>query len=182
MKWIVLSLLTFIFWVGLYLYIYLGFSKPVEVSLTTSPEMVMIYKEHFGAYHKINSVIVEVEKWLGEKGIQCEATFGEYLDDPNEVAEDRLKSYGGCIFETGEEKLSQLEFPEFIKFKVSPVKKAIKASFEGSPAIGPFRVYPKINEMIQDQRLVRDGGSIEVYVVQGSQMATTYYQPVQEVN
>lgn len=181
MKWIVLSLLTFIFWVGLYLYIYLGFSKPVEISFTTSPEMVMIYKEHFGPYHKINSVIVDVEKWLDDQGIQCDSTFGEYLDDPNEVSEDRLKSYGGCLFEKGAEKLSQLERPEEIKFKVTPSKKAIKASFDGSPAIGPFRVYPKINEMVRDQRLVRDGGSVEVYVVQGSQMTTTYYQPVQEI-
>lgn len=179
MKWVILSFFTFIFWVGLYLYIYLGFSKPVTVEVTRFPAMTLIYKEHIGAYHKIGPVIESVEKALQDRGVRCSATFGEYLDDPNEVDEDRLKSYGGCVFFESSEFIDNLELENGLQKKHIEERKVVMARFQGSPSIGPMKVYPKIDEVVHDQRLARNGAVIEIYEIQGDQVTTTYLQPVQ---
>lgn len=179
MKWIILSFFTFLFWVGLYLFLYLGFSKPVTVEVSQFPPMTLIYKEHIGGYHKINPTIESVEKAMRDRGVHCSATFGEYLDDPNEVDEDRLKSNAGCVFFESSEFIDNLELEDDLKKKRIDERKVVLARFQGSPSIGPMKVYPKINEVIHDQRLVRDGPIVEVYEIQGDQVTTTYLQPVQ---
>ncbi len=178
MKWLILSVLTLIFWVGLYLYIYLGFSKPVTIELTTSQRMTLIYAEHIGAYHHISPVIQSVEEKLKSKGVTCAVTFGEYLDDPKKVDEDRLKSFGGCAFDQTSPALQKMTEELKLEYRVVEPRTVIRAQFEGSPSIGPLKVYPKIEEMIQDQRLIKGGPMIETYEVQGERVKTTYLQPI----
>lgn len=179
MKWIILSFFTLIFWVGLYLYIYLGLAKPVSLEVTMFPPLTMIYQEHIGAYHHIGPVIAEVEKKLQDRGISCATTFGEYLDNPNEVEADRLKSLGGCVFFESADFIKNLKLENELKTKQIEERKVVQARFQGSPSIGPMKVYPKINEVIHDQRLVKNGPLIEIYEIQGDQVTTTYLQPVQ---
>ncbi len=179
MKWIILSFFSLIFWIGLYLYLHLGFSKPVDIEVTEFPAVTLIYKEHIGAYHKIGPVIESVESILREQGISCSMTFGEYLDDPGEIEEDRLKSYGGCLFFEGSDFIERFKLNESLMTREIEGRKVVQARFKGSPSIGPIKVYPKIDEIIQDQRLVRTAPIMEIYEIQGDSVTTTYVQPVQ---
>lgn len=183
MKWIVFSLFTLVFWVVLYLYFYLGVSQPVVIDQFQTPEQLLVYKDHLGAYHKINDTIQAVEDKLNDLGFSCTLTFGQYLDDPNKVEEDRLRSQGGCLFEHStlevQKRLSDLlHSNQDIKFQLLPSRNAVRAIFKGAPAIGPFKVYPKMDEYIQQHRLARIGAILEIYEVSGSKVTTTYLQPV----
>jgi len=188
LKWIFLSFFTLIVWVGIYLYVYLGFSEMVEVSLSQSPPVALIYVRHLGAYHKINESLTKIEQSLEKKGLQCSKTFGEFLDNPIDVSEDRLTSHVGCLFQVSEgspvaEKGGRLETlaKELgFEFESRSSQSVIKASFKGSPSIGPFKVYPKIDEMIQDLRRARSGPLMEIYEIKGDQVLTTYIQPIKD--
>jgi hypothetical protein len=179
MKWIILSAVSLVCWVALYLYIYLGLSKPVHVELKTSPELVLVFKKHLGAYHKVNETIEDVENRFKKEGLQCPQTFGEYPDDPEKISEDRLVSYVGCVFKEPAAALKALAKKNDLQYEVRTPRKAIVATFAGSPAVGPMKVYPKIDALIQDQRLVRSSALMEIYEVQGDHVLTTYLQPVQ---
>lgn len=178
MKWVVLSIFTFIFWVCLYLYFYLGVSKNVEVSEFTSPAQLLVYKDHLGAYHKINNTILEVEAEIKKMGLLCTQTFGLFLDDPKVVDEDRLNSKAGCIYEGPTEAILDRTQGSTLKTQILPERRTVRADFSGSPAIGPMKVYPKIEEFIQIHRLGRSGPMLEIYTIQGESVSTTYLQPV----
>ncbi len=120
-----------------------------------------------------------MESTLRDQGINCSSTFGEYLDNPNEIEEDRLKSYGGCLFFESADFIKRLELDKSLSTREVGAQRVVQARFKGSPSIGPIKVYPKIDEMIHDQRLVRSAPIIEIYEIQGDAVTTTYVQPVQ---
>jgi AraC family transcriptional regulator len=69
---VVLVVVTLVCWMAYYL----GAFKSVEINETSRPAMKMVYKEHTGAYHKIVSVIQEVEAWAKAQNIDCTESFG----------------------------------------------------------------------------------------------------------
>ena len=168
-KTLFLALVTLAVLGGSYLYWYLGASKPVEVGLEKRPAMHLLYKQHVGPYHTIVKKNEEVEKWAGEHNLRCPQTFGEYLDDPQAVDEDRLRAHGGCVMPN---ELSSIP-PDFQQ-QIRPERLYAVARFSGSPAIGPFKVYPKLRRFMEDQRLKSSSPVIEIYTVNGSQVSTEY--------
>jgi len=161
---------------GAYLYIYLGAGEEVVVEKVEWPQMSMVYKDHRGAYHHINSVIVTVEDWARKNNIPCSRTFGEYLDDPRQVAEERLSSRAGCLLDPG---VDPGELPEGFAVKNTPSTTYIHATFSGSPAIGPWRVYPKLTEFADKFSLRTATSTLEIYtVLPDGGMKTDYLVPV----
>ena len=153
---------------------YLGAFKSVEISHAERPAMKMIFKEHVGSYHKIVAVIQEVETWAKSKNIDCTQSFGEYIDDANMVEEIRLRSRGGCIV-----KDIPADLPEGFKSQEIPERSYVTAIFEGSPGIGPVKVYPKAAAYMTEKGLVIDGPVIEIYVIHSEkEMTTTYLFPL----
>lgn len=168
-------LLGFLF-LGGYLIYHLGALRRVEVQVADSPTMYFLFKDHRGPYHLINEAITEVENWTKAKGVPCPQTFGEYLDDPQLVAEDRLRSRGGC---TSSNPIQVAELPAGFKISERAPAKFVRAEFSGSPAIGPWIVYPKLKEFITQQNLKTEPVTIEVYTVHPNQsMTTTYLVPI----
>jgi len=146
---------------GAYLYFYLGASRDVQISIVDLPPIHLIFKEHRGPYHQINPVIVSVEEWAKKNGVSCTETFGEYLDDPQVVDEDRLRSRAGCL---SRRPLAPILPPE-IKLESRPPGRYIQARFSGSPAIGPWVVYPKIKAFVAEKGVSVSTSTIEVYTV-----------------
>jgi AraC family transcriptional regulator len=157
------SLLT----LGGYLYYYLGFYKPIEILEAERGPFHFLYQEHAGAYHEIGPTIAAVEKWALANNIYCAMTFGEYLDDPSAVDQDRLRSHGGCVLNARPEKI-----PDDMKYEEREALKYVIGRFEGSPSIGPFKVYPKIKKHIEERRLKTSTSSLELYRVSGKQVTT----------
>lgn len=169
----------------LYLFQYTGAFKSVTVAVDQRPALQIIYKDFTGPYHKIVSTIEEVETFVKTKGFKCRLSFGEYLDNPQVVEEGRLRSRGGCIVDPlVPEELSLLEklkteLPKDFKTDTLPATRAVVALFDGAPGIGPLKVYPKADEFIEKEKLVRKGNVIEIYeIFNAKSMQTTYIWPI----
>ena len=170
-KWFFIFLFGGIATVAVSLYFKLGAYKSVQVEVKEQASMQILYKKHFGPYHKISPVIEQVEAWAVKNDIQCFTSFGLYIDDPKETDADRLRSEGGCVINAPvpKEKLP-LDFEQ----KIIPAKKYIVATFTGSPAIGPFVAYPKASEWAIENRLKLLSPTIETYQIKNKQVVTTY--------
>lgn len=174
-KWLLLFFVSGLLVFALSLSYKLGVFKEVTVVGVEKPTFHMIYKSHFGPYHTINSVISDVEAWAKEHNFGCVTTFGEYLDDPNAVEEqERLRSLGGCLVPAPPQQL-----PEEIKFKTVEQQSYLVLQFSGSPAIGPYKVYPAAEKWFQDNRHSMQGAVIETYKTIGKEdVLSTYYFPI----
>ncbi len=175
---------------SLYLFQYTGAFKSVTVSVDQREQMNIIYKDYQGPYHKIVTTIEEVETWAKKNEFKCRLSFGEYLDNPDQVEEGRLRARAGCVVDP----LVAAELDQFSKIKsnfksnlptgfktdtVHPMK-AVVAIFSGAPGIGPLKVYPKAHEFIIKEKLIAQGSVFEIYEIFDSKtMQTTYLWPVQ---
>lgn len=160
---------------GVTIFFRLGGHKSVQIEKRELPAMSVIGKNHTGAYHKIGDVIVAVEKWAQENNVPCRRTFGEYFDDPREKAEDRLQSFGGCLLEVQISADMQKSLPAEFSYKNYPASSGVIAIFEGAPSIGPFKVYPAVENFMAEHRLKNIGSVIEIYQIMGARDARTEY-------
>ncbi|WP_413580780.1 GyrI-like domain-containing protein [Bdellovibrio sp. HCB288] len=178
MRYIIVFVIVMVASFGGYLATYLGAFKGVEISEAQQGPFKTLYIEHVGPYHKVNKVIEKVEKFMASKGTICQRTFGEYLDDPRQVEEARLRSRVGCLIES-----MPTDVPENMKEGVIPANHYVVAVFTGSPGIGPLKVYPRVEEYLQQKGLAKTATAIEIYeihsITEKSAMTTTYLFPVQ---
>lgn len=175
MKYAILGTLALIVALALAVYVYVGGYKPVQTEITEKGPYRLVYKTHLGPYHQIVPILEEVEKWARANGESCKLTFGEYLDNPKLVAEDRLQSHGGCFVE----KAWASGLPEGFSYREIPKRLYLAAVFEGAPSIGPMKVYPKADSIMQSEGYKPDGAVIETYeVLSPKSVETRYYFPI----
>lgn len=136
----------------------LGFFKEVVLTEQDQPEMHLVYIEHIGPYHKILASLEKVEEWAKKNKIDCSKSFGHYLDDPDVVEHERLRSHVGCITDD-----TKTELPPDFKTKNLPAGKYLVAEFSGSPAIGPMKVYKKAQAKFAEKGLTAPEDIIEIY-------------------
>lgn len=152
-----------------------GIYKDVTISSGHQGPFVLVYKLHKGPYHKIIPVIEEVEKHFADLDTPCPLAFGRYLHDPNTVEHDRLESHGGCAFPTMTEALDKLVKESGFTSEVLDKKEYVVATFEGSPSVGPFRVYPKVTQWLEKYGYKHKPPVIEIYQTTGEDAVTTRY-------
>ncbi len=155
----------------------LGSFKDVEITHSKSgANFLVLARDHMGPYHKIADVISEVEKWARANNEPCTLTFGEYYDNPAHNDEDRLRSRGGCIL-SNEEKAESLKkiLPEGTTISKLEIGESLDALFEGSPAIGPQKVYPRAEATMKSLDLVSSGPVVEIYEVLSPTSGRTRY-------
>lgn len=169
-KTAVITILSLAVVLAIYLYSYLGVYRPVTVTLETRGPYALLFKGHLGPYHQILPKIQEVEAWAHEQNLPCATTFGEYIDDPQIVDEDRLRSRGGCVLKG---KPAAPPPPE-LEYQVRPERTYAVGHFDGSPAIGPYKVYPKVQKFLAEKRLKSSSPVIELYTVNGENVVTEY--------
>lgn len=157
----------------IYFFFSLGFYKPVEITNIENVKMLLLALPHEGAYHKILPTIQKVEAWAKEHDIPCEKTFGEYIDDPREVDEVRLRSFGGCVVA---QVPTNLQAPMQVREFSEP--RVVLARFFGSPSIGPFKVYPKVEQWLQQNNWQTKGATLEIYIPNETQFMTEFYFPI----
>lgn len=181
-KYLIASTVAVFLGFAAYVFYYIGGYKSANFEFGQQPKTTVLYKEHVGPYHKINATIQDVETWAKNNQFKCELSYGEYLDNPGLVEEARLKSQGGCIILDSEfnelEKISQTGLPENFKFKTIPARDVLIAKFDGSPAIGPWKVYDELPDLLKSARKHLNGPTMEVYQITGKNaMNTIYYFP-----
>lgn len=136
----------------------MGFFKDVVITEQAMPEMHLVYAEHIGPYHKILDTLEQVEAWAKNNKVDCTKSFGHFLDDPDIVEHERLRSHVGCVVDQTMQNL-----PENFKTKSLPAGKYLVAEFMGSPAIGPMKVYKKARQQFTDKGLTAPEDAIEIY-------------------
>lgn len=157
------------------LFVKSGAWKSVTVSEADFGPFTMIYKEYSGPYHKILPTIQEVEAWVKSQGLGCTQSFGEYLDDPNVVEHERLRSRGGCLVTQVPEQL-----PPGIQTQIIPLRHYVVGEFTGSPALGPLKVYGKINQHLEKNRMKITAPILEIYnVTSETEVMTQYLFPIE---
>ncbi len=161
---------------SIYMYFRLGMNKEVVLEAREAGPYKILFLKHTGPYFKIAEKIEYVEKWAKANGIACDKTFGQYLDDPKAVSEDRLQSQGGCIIG---------EIPKDVKPQEDmivgelPKRKYLIANFDGAPSVGPYAVYPKAFDWIAKNSISLDGPIVEIYqVVSEKEVLTEYLFPI----
>lgn len=164
-----LTILTLAIALGTYLYFHLKVYAPVAVTLEKRGPFELLFKLHTGPYHQIGGVIHEVESFVQDHHMPCTQTFGEYLDNPETVDEDRLRSHGGCLLTSP---LAVIP-PEF-QYQKRPERSYAVGRFAGSPSIGPYKVYPKVRHFLNEHKLKSSSPVIELYTVNGNEMTTEY--------
>lgn len=176
-KHLIAALLIGIVTFGVYLYLHLGAYKSPALVLEDRPRIDLLSKTHFGAYHKINAVITEVETWAKANNVDCSLSFGEYFDHPHQVEESRLRSRGGCVLKN---EIQVPTLPDGFELASYPERLYVVATFDGAPSIGPYKVYDEV-ERYMLQNLLRPAGSvIEIYENTARGFLTTYLFPVKK--
>jgi AraC family transcriptional regulator len=161
---------------SIYIYFRLGMNKEVALEAKEAGPFKVLYLKHTGPYFKIAEKIDYVEKWAKANGVACEKTFGQYIDDPKVVDEDRLQSQGGCIISELPKGVSAQE--EMILGEL-PKRKYLIGSFNGAPSVGPYTVYPKAFDWMKANTTALDGAIIEIYnVVNEKEVLTEYLFPI----
>jgi hypothetical protein len=170
----------------LYLFQYTGAFRSVEIAQDTRGPYTVIFAEHIGVYHHIVKKIESVEKWAREQGFSCRLSFGEFFDNPRLTEEGRLRSRGGCLIDTSQPQESALyekvktQLPAEFKTAVIPASPAVVALFTGAPGIGPLKVYPKAEDYMAENRLIKKTNVIEIYeIFNKNSMQTTYIWPLE---
>lgn len=166
------TLLTILGFVS-YFYIHLGAYKEVDLKSQDLGPYKIVFSHHIGAYHKILESIEPVEKWSKENHVGCDLSFGEYLDDPENVTEERLQSNGGCIVSAEPQHL-----PAEFSFREIPRRFYLTAEFDGAPSIGPMKVYPKAMKWILQNHYTLGGPVIEIYSINHAAVHTQYLFPL----
>lgn len=172
MKRAIFTTLAAIIAFSIYMYFRLGMHKEVSLEAREAGPFKTLYQKHTGPYFKIAEKIDYVEKWAKANGINCARTYGQYIDDPKAVAEDRLQSEGGCLIVDWPSDMKPLEgmfIGELAK------RKYLIGSFDGAPSVGPYTVYPKAFEWIAKNNSAIDGPIVEVYEVLSDQEVRTEY-------
>jgi hypothetical protein len=176
MKYMVSGLIVVLLGLASLLAYYLGAFLPVEFTEKQLPPFHIVYKAHIGPYHKIVPTLDEVAKMVASYGETCERSFGEFLDNPKEVEEDRLQAHVGCIVEK-----EITDLPGGYSYGLINHRNYLVSTFYGSPAIGPLKVYPKAQKILAERPQDSAGPPIEIYRIidaGSNKMETTYLFPL----
>ncbi len=167
--------------VFIFIVIRTGYFKPVNINSGDQGPFVLVYQIHKGPYHKIAPVIDSVEAFFNQQGLPCPLTFGRYLHDPNTTPHDRLESHGGCAFPANNEKLAELAQQKDLTIEPLEKKEYVVAQFDGSPSIGPLKVYPYVKNWMEKYGYSITGPVIEIYQTTGpDSLHTRYLFPYQQ--
>lgn len=179
LKWILFTFAScFVLIAGIMSY-KLGVLKDPVVLGEETREFHLLYKDHIGPYHNIVETISKVEAFALENRIACRQTFGEFLDNPELVDPDRLRSRVGCVL--NDPSVVTVDLPKGISLLTKPKRNYFKISFDGSPAIGPMKVYPLAkSKWSAEMNSNTDDGVIEIYIISngGKEILTEYFFPL----
>lgn len=156
---LILGVVSLVLFIGLVISAwYMGAFSSVSIHTGEAGPFNFVYLEHQGPYYQLTNKITQVEKYLTDNKIQYLYSAGIYFDDPAEVAESELKSYGGFIIKDSISVQNPYKFIKIAKRKV------VIATIEAHPMIAPFKVYPAFKEWLENNKNIEIvGPSLELY-------------------
>jgi DNA gyrase inhibitor GyrI len=146
---LIIGIISFVLFMGLIgAAWYMGAFSSVSLATGEKGPYYFVYLEHQGPYYQVPNKILKVEKYLTDNQIEYLHSAGIYFDDPAQVAEKELQSYGGLLVT---DSISVQEPYNLIKIDR---RKVVIATIEALPMIAPFKVYPAFNEWLENNKKV----------------------------
>jgi AraC family transcriptional regulator len=174
-KPIVIGFFAAVIFVIVATYLHLKAYKEPNIYYDSISNLQLIYIEVRGDYAQTSAKLTEVEDALAKQQIICESTFGLFFDDPEQVATQDLKSWVGCAFH------KTIDIPtNYAMHYIKEEGNILSADFEGSPALGPAKVYPKAKKMLGSQLSLFP--ALEIYSYsKPKELKTKYYFALSQV-
>lgn len=129
-----------------------GMFEPLEFTETEMWEMPVLYKTHVGDYTQVGKIYDEMYVEFEENSIEMWVGFGVYLDDPQKVPKEELKSALGSVYSGGV--LTGSAIPAWWIHKITKEHKAVTVTFpyknKMSFMLGVMKVYPAIKKYVEE--------------------------------
>jgi len=144
----------------------MGMFSSIEIVEKDIGPYTLVYVDHVGPYSDTMKDFEKIDKTLRKDfGIEAEKGFGIYYDNPQEVAEEKLRCEIGSILDDKySSKIESLKGK--LKVKIYSKKKSITAEFpikNGlSYMLGPMKVYSKFKEYMEPKGY-KGAPALEVY-------------------
>lgn len=136
---------------GLY---YFGIVQEVQIQEQEVDGFKVVYETYIGDYSNVGDLQNEIDDSLRHDGINSTKGFGIYYDNPKEIEKNELRSEIGVIIEKKDYE-RVIELKNKYNIKDIPKFKSVVATFPYrngySIMIGTFKVYPKLNEYIEEK-------------------------------
>lgn len=144
---------------------YLGAFSKVEVKESTIGPYHLVYEANTGDYRQTGTSVDSLMKLAATKGVVPVAGFGIYMDDPNEVPKEKLRSEAGIIIQPQDvEKFKGVAAPA--KYRMYPQTSAVVSEFPLknflSIFLGIYKVYPAIMDYMKAKNY-KISYSFEIY-------------------
>jgi len=140
---------------GVFLYLlYLGFFSKITVQSAVKGPYHIAYVEYTGPYSGVGPSFELVEKYLRDEGVGVLAHAGMYFDNPEYVAESKLRSHAGAVISEKDYSRLQLQKKGDFLLKILPQSEYVFTRFPFknflSIFLGIYRVYPALNEFAKN--------------------------------
>jgi len=189
--YLIVGSLMFLGLLGLWWFWYYWWFITIEVTKSVQWGETIVYQEVKGDYGQTHGIMDEVYYYLLEQGIETYKGIWMYLDHPDLVPIENLRSEVGCIIE--EEDLEKLSTLEQYAVKVLEEKEYMVVTFpyKGVPSIfiWMWRAYPALEAYAKQQGYNPIAPAIEIYNVKGGVIsfrqevirdALPYYEEAEE--
>ena len=154
---------------------YLGFFKSVDLEIKTAGPVHFLFQQKIGPYHEISEKMDDIARKIKPLGLDCKSSIGRFLDDPNQVEQDRLRADIGCVIPADYEG----DIPQDLTRDLLDKREYIIAKFNGSPSLGAVKVYPKAQKLMNSRGYRQDGSIVEIYTLTGDEgVDTEYFFPI----
>ncbi len=140
-----------------------GVFDEVVMSAGEEGPFCLVYREHTGPYREVKSVVSDVYRYLKDKrSITSSKGFARFLDNPQKVSPQHLRSIAGCITDS---LLPDVQLP--YKTDIFPRTRAVTGTFPIrtflSQFTGPLKFYPRLFRFLSQEKLQADGSMMEIY-------------------
>ncbi len=129
-----------------------GMFEPLEFTKTEMWEMQVLYKTHVGDYTQVGKIYDEMYTEFEKNKIEMKEGFGVYLDDPQEVPKEELKSALGSVYSGAV--LTGSAIPAWWIHKITKKHEAVTVTFpyknKMSFMLGVMKVYPAIKKYVEE--------------------------------
>ena len=159
--------------------LWMGTFNKVWIKDSSTGPYKLVYQDVTGPYQNVQQPMDEVYYYLLENEIETSRGAGIYLDQPQEVPAEKLRSKVGTLIEAKDfDKLQELDLP----YQVIDISKAsrIKSDFvyrnPFSFIIAVMRVYPTLRNYFHDHQLV-GGPVMQIYDMTNSKIEFVVLDP-----
>lgn len=165
--YIVIGLLIFI---GIIFYF--GLLGNIKITEKNAGPFKVVSETYIGDYDNTREIQNRISQDLLKYNITIARTFGIYYDNPKQVDKNKLRSESGIIID--EKDYNKIEkIKENYNIKEIPKTKSIVTTFpyrnKYSISLGLFKVYPKINQYIEDKNY-KQTPAMEIYDLENQQI------------